>query len=542
VLAGSPPRAWGRPVVGDGLRLAARFTPTRVGTTTAHLTSGLTSPVHPHARGDDTSSAGIWAKASGSPPRAWGRRARSPSSYGPLRFTPTRVGTTSPGRRARSPCAVHPHARGDDDRVIRELARLGGSPPRAWGRLRKAKGLTQRERFTPTRVGTTRPRSSSSPLSPVHPHARGDDVSLWGLPIEEAGSPPRAWGRRPAHSRAAAVHRFTPTRVGTTSPPGTAPPSATVHPHARGDDIATGNRATFSDGSPPRAWGRPEDRLLDVEDQRFTPTRVGTTKKTCPRDGNRSVHPHARGDDSNNRTPKPACTRFTPTRVGTTAEEEAEESKPPVHPHARGDDGTVAVRVVSGAGSPPRAWGRPLRGRAASPHGRFTPTRVGTTAVSESTPRSRSVHPHARGDDGDGHMIRDAACGSPPRAWGRRQHSRRRKMYRRFTPTRVGTTRMPRYVLAYRAVHPHARGDDQRAYPWSWARPGSPPRAWGRREGVSAGYRPLRFTPTRVGTTTMPDGGYSIGSVHPHARGDDYHSARSSVRFCGSPPRAWGRR
>jgi len=53
---------------------------------------------------------------------------------------------------------------------------------------------------------------------------------------DEAGSPPRAWGRRrPTHR-----HRRGPA----------------VHPHARGDDCSRARSWLAVIGSPPRAWGR----------------------------------------------------------------------------------------------------------------------------------------------------------------------------------------------------------------------------------------------------------------------------------------------
>src|SRR5690606_25762222 len=53
------------------------------------------------------------------------------------------------------PPPVHPHARGDD--FVRPLpsTESGGTPPRAWGRLRAAEAAGYDVRYTPTRVGTT---------------------------------------------------------------------------------------------------------------------------------------------------------------------------------------------------------------------------------------------------------------------------------------------------------------------------------------------------------------------------------------------------
>src|SRR5690606_18943882 len=109
---------------------------------------------------------------------------------------------------------------------------------------------------TPTRVGTAQRTRSHEPGETVHPHARGDGLETRARLVDQAGSPPRAWGRRqPGVERLPAV-RFTPTRVGTAATPPGAARRQSVHPHARGDgDVGHGVELGFA-GSPPRAWGR----------------------------------------------------------------------------------------------------------------------------------------------------------------------------------------------------------------------------------------------------------------------------------------------
>ncbi len=50
-----------------------------------------------------------------------------------------------------------------------------------------------------------------------------------------------------------------------------------AHPHTRGDDIDWVARGADGDGSPPHAWGRPDDQHLAMHTGGLTPTRVGTT-------------------------------------------------------------------------------------------------------------------------------------------------------------------------------------------------------------------------------------------------------------------------
>src|ERR1017187_4318501 len=152
------------------------------------------------------------------------------------RFTPTRVRTTA------TPTAPP--------------GSLSGSPPRAWGQLCPAVLRRANLRFTPTRVGTTTAISRPIRHSPVHPHARGDNARHDHPDQGELGSPPRAWGQQVQADIQPRRPRFTPTRVGTTTKTCACPQGRPVHPHARGDNMATSGSLTAATGSPPRAWGQ----------------------------------------------------------------------------------------------------------------------------------------------------------------------------------------------------------------------------------------------------------------------------------------------
>ena len=236
--SGSPPRAWGRPDSSIATVRPWRFTPTRVGTTNSSALNNAGKAVHPHARGDDINTLNRAQKGYGSPPRAWGRLPNPIPRRSEVRFTPTRVGTTSRDARRLHRRPVHPHARGDDERTHNVTARRCGSPPRAWGRLQRSHAAGRSPRFTPTRVGTTLCGSAWRTRPSVHPHARGDDAGRYRRVSAEFGSPPRAWGRRAMSGSVSVPARFTPTRVGTTSGPRVPPRRRAVHPHARGDDAA----------------------------------------------------------------------------------------------------------------------------------------------------------------------------------------------------------------------------------------------------------------------------------------------------------------
>ena len=238
--------------------------------------------VHPHARGDDSTARSAAKGGAGSPPRAWGRRALLALQHRHERFTPTRVGTTPRSAPPAPAWAVHPHARGDD--VIRPISKraASGSPPRAWGRRCHQCQGRLRYRFTPTRVGTTFGRRPWGTCWAVHPHARGDDSGITAIDDTFRGSPPRAWGRRLRPGGTQRDRRFTPTRVGTTCLMAYYGSRGSVHPHARGDDVTESVASTTARGSPPRAWGRLVQAFPFIPSLRFTPTRVGTTLREHP--------------------------------------------------------------------------------------------------------------------------------------------------------------------------------------------------------------------------------------------------------------------
>ncbi len=135
-----------------------------------------------------------------------------------------------------------------------------------------------------------------------------------------------------------------------------------------------------------------------------------------------------------------------------------------------------------------------------------------------------------------------AFSGSPPRAWGRRPRGRRRPRRWRFTPTCVGTASVGCLRCSTQPVHPHVRGDGELSVVDKLVFGGSPPRAWGRRTTCPALARSGRFTPTCVGTARPARPSWSSVSVHPHVRGDGFTNAYGEGNENGSPPRAWGRR
>ncbi len=173
---GSPPRAWGRrrPEVSQACH--ARFTPTCVGKADVLMVPEL--------------------EYIGSPPRAWGRRDAHRLQTRRQRFTPTCVGKAVASVGHGASLSVHPHVRGEGSSSFAFCVRNFGSPPRAWGRLPFDVWPIGRRRFTPTCVGKAHSPARLRPALTVHPHVRGEGGKRLGHHHAHAGSPPRAWGRR----------------------------------------------------------------------------------------------------------------------------------------------------------------------------------------------------------------------------------------------------------------------------------------------------------------------------------------------------------
>ncbi len=233
--------------------------------------------------------------------------------------------------------------------------------------------------------------------------------------------------------------------------------------------------------------------------------------------------------------------RFTPTCVGTALHHPRPGPAHPVHPHVRGD-GKCMMGITAGLhGSPPRAWGRPRRPCRWRVRARFTPTCVGTAPPPCILPPWPAVHPHVRGDGARGYFSQLLFGGSPPRAWGRRGRPGEPARPLRFTPTCVGTATPSNRTRRVGTVHPHVRGDGISNVNAAIAAYGSPPRAWGRPVSTRAPGPPNRFTPTCVGTASGLSSLVGLPPVHPHVRGDGRFLDRRHVISLGSPPRAWGR-
>ena len=232
---------WGLLTRHDVITDVGRYTPTRVGTSPPSGLKASSRTVHPHACGDfDLGPLSVFGHY-GTPPRVWGLRRRQRTRAQPLRYTPTRVGTSNRSVLFRWSLPVHPHACGDFADNASAITDIGGTPPRVWGLRHVKVEAEERRRYTPTRVGTSVRHCSHWHAQPVHPHACGDFWVFFFKYRIHFGTPPRVWGLLPASLSSKSRARYTPTRVGTSGAASGPCACRPVHPHACGDFDQIGN-------------------------------------------------------------------------------------------------------------------------------------------------------------------------------------------------------------------------------------------------------------------------------------------------------------
>ncbi len=146
-----------------------------------------------------------------------------------------------------------------------------------------------------------------------------------------------------------------------------------------------------------------------------------------------------------------------------------------------------------------------------------------------------------RGEDVGSSERRYAAMETPPRAWGRRYGLTPRGCTYGNTPTCVGKTTCHGRWRTTWWKHPHVRGEDQTDKTIPLLKSETPPRAWGRPGSLHRTSTASRNTPTCVGKTFRCRDQPKTLEKHPHVRGEDTADAAWEQAGAETPPRAWGR-
>ena len=212
----------------------------------------------------------------------------------------------------------------------------------------------------------------------------------------------------------------------------------------------------------------------------------------------------------------------------------------PVHPHARGEQ-CEPIRITWQChGSSPRSWGTAASDEHLLQHVRFIPTLVGNRHAGPCRRASWPVHPHARGEQDPGCVVRCLEGGSSPRSWGTAGRQHRSRHLRRFIPTLAGNSEVIPVITMGGAVHPHARGEQLVELDNVIAKRGSSPRSWGTGVAGHGVFHQRRFIPTLVGNRFIPFIRFISTAVHPHARGEQGSTSVVKHWQNGSSPRSWG--
>ncbi len=212
--------------------------------------------VHPHSRGENSSSCFMRASPSGSSPLARGKSSRRRPHPARKGFIPTRAGKMSLGLVTGSNIRVHPHSRGENLSALVQALRVRGSSPLARGKYSMHVVQVESEGFIPTRAGKITRIDPRRCACTVHPHSRGENTCIAHDTPRPAGSSPLARGKFIIMSWTLMRLRFIPTRAGKIQSFLSCRYGSWVHPHSRGENEGSHDFAQFLHGSSPLARGK----------------------------------------------------------------------------------------------------------------------------------------------------------------------------------------------------------------------------------------------------------------------------------------------
>jgi len=214
---GPSPREWGERQRGCTGLPRERTIPTRVGRTLVKAGGLKCQADHPHASGENTHRWDLRPSRRGPSPREWGEHLGHCFPLVNGRTIPTRVGRTLAGQSATTTIPDHPHASGENLSSAFRAQSSRGPSPREWGELHGFVADCYGGRTIPTRVGRTGSQTGASCWTPDHPHASGENFLALGQRLLLVGPSPREWGERNDHRVLPCRCRTIPTRVGRTS-------------------------------------------------------------------------------------------------------------------------------------------------------------------------------------------------------------------------------------------------------------------------------------------------------------------------------------
>ena len=187
-----------------------------------------------------------------------------------------RVGTSFLTWRPFALSEDHPHACGDKSAKQQPPMVVLGSSPCVWGQDNAYLSTKKSLRIIPMRVGTSTSLHSFIRAIKDHPHACGDKTAVLLCIYPLIGSSPCVWGQVAEFDKSKRFRGIIPMRVGTSLVRKVCVISFKDHPHACGDKRSSFAKYPLSPGSSPCVWGQVQPIVVDKDNSRIIPMRVGT--------------------------------------------------------------------------------------------------------------------------------------------------------------------------------------------------------------------------------------------------------------------------
>ena len=274
------------------------------------------------------------------------------------RFIPACAGKAAgPGCPA-APPAVHPRVRGEGVQVPPVLNVNPGSSPRARGRRSRFCTRWPHARFIPACAGKAYDHANRLNSRSVHPRVRGEGHPQRRQPGQSDGSSPRARGRPKRGWARWSKSRFIPACAGKATRRHCVQRQRPVHPRVRGEGVTKPSAGIGGAGSSPRARGRLRKNCPTVARLRFIPACAGKAVEKSLARRFVSVHPRVRGEGITAPLTCGPGSRFIPACAGKAMATASRKRTIAVHPRVRGEGAVERVQLRTHLGSSPRARGR----------------------------------------------------------------------------------------------------------------------------------------------------------------------------------------
>ena len=192
---GSPPQVRGKREVRTTPRVTLRITPAGAGKTFSPAVNYRNKKDHPRRCGENRQAATNKAAGAGSPPQVRGKQGACINQRRYQRITPAGAGKTVRVYVAKSGSTDHPRRCGENQKVLRNILRLPGSPPQVRGKrfiIRCGKVTT---RITPAGAGKTHSLYTFRNLLQDHPRRCGENIIPQKIVFHIIGSPPQVRGK-----------------------------------------------------------------------------------------------------------------------------------------------------------------------------------------------------------------------------------------------------------------------------------------------------------------------------------------------------------